>query len=65
MSEVREPVTLRLKPDDKAFWMIKAEEAGLEHSIAARQLVEVAIRYMRATGADFIDTVKIVKDALK
>lgn len=65
MSELREPLTVRLVSTEKTFLLAKAEEAGLEGGTAARQLVELAIKYMRATGADYIDTLQIVKNALK
>lgn len=61
----RVPLTVRLIDADRAFINAKADEAGLEGGTAARQLVELAIKYMRITGADYIDTLQIVKNALK
>ena len=61
----RVPLTVRLLDEDRDFINAKAAEAGLEGGTCARQLVELAIRYMRITGADYIDTLQITKNALK
>lgn len=60
----RVPVTVRLSPADKALLDARSAEAGLESGTAARQLVELALKRM-AAGADYIDTLQIVKNALK
>lgn len=65
MSELRALLGIRLIPDERTFFIAKADDAGLEGGTAARQLVELAIKYMRVTGADYIDTLQIVKAALK
>ncbi len=64
MSENRVPVTVRLSPEDKEFFRRATEDAGVEPGTAARQIIELVIRRMRA-GADYIDTLQIVKNALK
>ena len=58
-------LTVRLVEADRQFLIAKADEAGLEAGTAARQLVELAIKRMRVTGADYIDTLQLVKNALK
>lgn len=60
----REPVTVRLTAEHKALLDLKSAEAGLESGTAARQLVELALNRM-ARGADFIDVLALVKNALK
>jgi len=64
MAELRELLGIRLIKEDRQFFIDAAAEAGLEGGTAARQLVELAIRHMRS-GADYIDTLQIVKNALK
>lgn len=59
----REPLTLRLRPDDKAAFVAAAEHAGLEAGIAARTIMEMVIRRMR-DGQSFFETVRNLERAL-
>lgn len=63
MHAARQPISIRLRPEDKAFFSECAEQAGLEPSVAARQLLELFIRAMRAEG-DFIGTLSKLNRAL-
>lgn len=65
MSELRVPVTMRLTPEDKALFTSASAVAGLEAGIASRQIVELVTRYMRSTGADYIETLAVLNAALK
>jgi hypothetical protein len=47
MSDVRVPLTVRLKPEDRDLFVQVAEECGLEGGTAARQLVELMIKRLR------------------
>lgn len=64
MSE-RPLLGIRLLAKDKEFFTASAADAGLEAGTAARQLIELSIAHMRTKKADYIDTLKLVKDALK
>lgn len=64
MSEIRQPITVRLKAEDKEIFARGAEECGLEPGTAARQLIELVIQRMRTQG-DYVDALQIVKNALK
>lgn len=57
---VREPITVRLSPEDKALFCTMAIEAGLEPGTAARQVVELVCRRFRA-GSDLIDVLSYLK----
>jgi hypothetical protein len=61
---VRVPLTVRLKPDDKAFFTTLTERSGLEPSIAARQVLELVIQTMRSDG-DFVITLNTLNAALR
>jgi hypothetical protein len=41
------PLTIRLRPEDKETFVKASEEAGLEPSVAARQLMDLVIRRLR------------------
>mgnify|MGYP006908377115 CR=1 FL=1 len=62
--QIRQPITVRLKPEDKEIFARGAEECGLEPGTAARQLIELVIQRMKAQG-DYVDALQIVKNALK
>ena len=62
--QIRQPITVRLKPEDKEIFARAAEECGLEPGTAARQLIELVIQRMKAQG-DYVDALQIVKNALK
>jgi len=47
MADVRVPLTVRLKPEDRDLFVKVAEECGLEGGTAARQLVELVIKRLR------------------
>ncbi len=64
MADIRVPITVRLKEEDKALFAKGAEECGLEPGTAARQLIELVIQRMRAEG-DYVDALQIVKNALR
>jgi hypothetical protein len=61
---IRQPITVRLKAEDKALFAKGAEECGLEPGTAARQLIELVIQRMRTEG-DYVDALQIVKNALR
>lgn len=63
-ANVRVPLTIRLRPDDKEFFTELAERSGLEPSIAARQVIELMIQRMRDDG-DFVVTLGTLNGALK
>ncbi len=63
MSENRVPITLRLSPADKAVFSDAATAAGLEPGTAARQIIEIVTRRIRA-GSDYIDALQILNSAL-
>ena len=50
----REPVTVRLAPEDKAMFAAIAREAGLDAGTAGRQILELVLQRVRA-GGDLID----------
>lgn len=58
----RVALTVRLDADDKAFFSEEAERCGLEPSVAARQILELYVRRMRA-GGDFVDALFELKSA--
>lgn len=62
---VRDMISVRLLVKDKEFFTACAADAGLEAGTASRQLIELVIVHMRTQGADYIDALKRVKDALK
>jgi hypothetical protein len=64
MADIRVPITVRLKEEDKALFAKGAEECGLEPGTAARQLIELVIQRMKTRG-DYVDALQIVKNALK
>lgn len=64
MADIRSPITVRLKEEDKALFSKYAEECGLEPGTAARQLIELVIQRMKTQG-DYVDALHIVKNALK
>ena len=64
MTDTLVPVTIRLTPDDKDFLFAQAEASGLSGGIAARLLIDLAIKRMRA-GADYLDTLQMVKASLR
>ncbi|MEZ5958524.1 MAG: hypothetical protein R3C27_15080 [Hyphomonadaceae bacterium] len=64
MADIRSPITVRLKEEDKALFAKYAEECGLEPGTAARQLIELVIQRMRVQG-DYVDALHVVKTALK
>ena len=43
----RQPITVRLKPEDKEFFVQVTEESGLEPGIAARTILELMIKHLR------------------
>lgn len=63
-ANVRVPLTIRLRPDDKEFFTELAERSGLEPSIAARQVIELMIQKMRTDG-DFVVTLGTLNGALR
>lgn len=58
--ELRVPVTVRIMPEDKALLTSISVDAGLEPGTAARQIIELALRRVRA-GADLIDVLAYLK----
>ena len=62
--QIRQPITVRLKAEDKAVFARGAEECGLEPGTAARQLIELVVQRMKTQG-DYVDALQIVKNALK
>ncbi len=63
-SSGRVALTLRLDPEDKAFFAEQAERCGLEPSVAIRQIIELYCQRMRE-GGDFIDALHELKSAWK
>jgi len=61
---VREPLTVRLRPEDKQFFATASERSGLEASVAARQILELVIQRMRSDG-DFVVTLGTLNGALR
>lgn len=61
---IRQPITVRLKAEDKVLFARGAEECGLEAGTAARQIIELVVQRMRS-DADYVDVLQIVKNALK
>lgn len=64
MSQIRQPISVRLRPEDKAVFADGAEACGLEPGTAARQIIELVVRWMRQTGGDYVDALQLVKSAL-
>lgn len=62
--DIRQPVTVRLKPEAKALWSKHCAKAGLEPGTAARVIIELMVEYMRS-GPDFIDALYALKNTLK
>lgn len=65
MNDPRVPLTVRISPADKAFFTEATAAAGLEAGTAARQIIELVTRYMRATGADYIEALTTLNAAFK
>lgn len=64
MSEAnRVPLTIRLRPEDKAVFVAASEQAGIEAGIAARTVLELVVRHLR-TGRTFFQTVGDVERAI-
>lgn len=57
---VREPITVRLSPEDKALFCAAATDIGLEPGTAARQFIELVCKRLRA-GADLLDVLSYLK----
>lgn len=58
----RVQLSVRLSESDKDYFGAQAEAAGLEPSVAIRQILELVIQRMR-TGRDFLDAVHELKTA--
>ncbi len=63
MSDARVPFTVRLRADDKNVLTEAAEQSGLEAATAARQVLELMIRRLRAEG-DYLTALRDMRDAL-
>ncbi len=61
---IREPLTVRLRAEDKEFFSSASERSGLEPSVAARQILELVIQRMRSDG-DFVVTLGTLNGALR
>lgn len=64
MADLRVPLTVRLKPEDRDLLVSAAEECGLEGGTAARQVVEAVIKRLRTDG-DFLTALLTVRSALE
>lgn len=63
MTETRRvPLTVRLAPADKDAFETAATRCGLEAGIAARLLMEAAVRRI-AAGVDFLDVLQELRNA--
>lgn len=60
----REPLTIRLRPDDKATFVAAAARSGIEPGIAARTIMEMVIRRMK-DGQTFFQAVGELERALE
>ncbi len=60
----RQPITVRLKPEDKEFFVQVTEESGLEPGIAARTILELMIKHLR-DDRNFFEALGDLQRALK
>jgi hypothetical protein len=64
MADLRVPLTVRLRPEDRDLFVQAAEECGLEGGTAARQIVEAVIKRLK-DDSDFLTALLSVRTALE
>ena len=60
-----QPITIRLKPDDLAVWNAQTTDAGFEPAAAARVVLLLFIKRLRANGNDYLEAAHTLHRALK